>query len=73
MEAEHLLRMSTLRTVKDCQDSEMSEMRREISTLMRAFATLSHKVVDRSSKRGGGGYESEGGYETDKSENENSH
>ena len=69
--AEHFLQ-STLRTAKDRQDPKMSEMRREISTLTRALTTLSHKMVDRSSKRGGNdGYESDGAYATDKSEREN--
>ena len=64
--------MFTLRTAKDHQDSEMSNMQKEISTLRKALTILAHKMVDRSSKRGGGcGYKSDGGYATDESEKEN--
>ena len=64
--------MSTLRIAKDHQDYEMSKIRREISTLVRALTTRHHKMVDRSSKsRGSGSYESDGGYATDESEKEN--
>ena len=45
-------------------------MRKEISTLTRALTTLTYKMVDKSSKRGGG-YESDGGYKTEESEKEN--
>ena len=34
--------MSSLRTAKDCQDSEMSNMQKEISTPTRALTTLTH-------------------------------
>ena len=48
-------------------------MRKEISTLTRALTTLSHNMVDRSSKCGGGKCcESDRGYATDASEKENS-
>ena len=64
--------MSSLRTAKDCQDSEMSNMRKEISTLTRALPILTHKMVDRSIKHGGSGYKSNGGYASDEIKKENS-
>ena len=63
--------MSTHRIEKDRQDSEMSKMQREISTLTKALTALSHKMVDRSSKRGGRGYKIDRGYHTAESEKEN--
>ena len=71
--AKHLIQMSTLRSAKDLQDSEMSNMQKEISTLTRALTTLTHKMMDRSSKHGSGGYESDRGYATEDSKTENSH
>ena len=50
----------------------MSDMWKETSTLTRVLTTLSHKMVDRSSKRRSGGYESDGGYATDESKKKNS-
>ena len=47
----------------------MTNMGKEISTLTQALTTLTHKMVDKSSRRGD--YESYGGYATEKSEKEN--
>ena len=47
----------------------MDNMRKEISTLTRALTTLTHKMVEKSSRRGC--YKSNGGYETRESEKEN--
>ena len=47
-------------------------MRKEISTLTRSLTTLTHKMVDKSSRCGGGrGYKSNGDYKTEESEKEN--
>jgi len=74
--ADHALQMTTMQSAKDRQDEEMAVMRKEISTLTRALTTLTHKMVDkkgstRRSGKSGGGHESDGGYETDESEKEN--
>ena len=70
--AKHPLQMSSMQSAKDCQDTEMANMCKEISTLTQAPDTLTHKMMDKSSKRGGGGdYKSDTGYATDESEKEN--
>ena len=73
---EHFLQMSTLRTVRGCQDSEMSDVRSKINTLTRVLTTLTHKMVGSSSERRGGGYRGRGGYTTVEdidSDKENNH
>ena len=51
----------------------MANMRKEISKLLQALTTLTHKMVEKSRRRGGGGgYQSYGGYETEESEEETS-
>ena len=64
--------MPLMQSAKDHQEADMADMRKEISTLMRALTTLTHKMVDKSSRRGGGGGNKSGrGYETEESEKEN--
>ena len=50
----------------------MANMHKEISTLTQSLTTLTHKMVDKSSRRGGlRGNESNGGYKTEENEKEN--
>ena len=61
-----------MQSAKDHQEAKMANMRKEISTLTRALTILTHKMVDKSSRHGGGGgYKRDGGYNTKESEEEN--
>ena len=67
--AKHLLQMSSMQSAKDRQESEIAGMQKEIRTLTRALTTLTHKMMEKSSRRGD--FESDGRYETEESEKEN--
>ena len=67
--AKHVLQMSTMQLAKDHQEAEMTNMWKEISALTQTLTTLTHNMVDKSSRRrGGGGYKSNIGYESEENE-----